>query len=168
MGLKIGWLIASEEIIEKARSFKDYLSHTVSPISEYLSLMVLRKRQKLIIPIKKRITTNLSFFSERVREIPSIAEFIPPGGGLVAFPRLQEGILSENYADELLKNCGVFTLPGANFEREGFLRIGFGEEEERFQSGIERWIDWEKSEEFKSIAVGNQWLSLENLLDKVW
>ncbi|WP_080032329.1 aminotransferase class I/II, partial [Leptospira interrogans] len=43
------------------------------------------------------------------------------------------------YADLLLDQCGVFVLPGCDFECEGWIRIGFGETNERFQAGIERW-----------------------------
>ncbi|EMO02930.1 transaminase family protein [Leptospira interrogans serovar Icterohaemorrhagiae str. Verdun HP] len=58
---------------------------------------------------------------------------------MVSFVKLKKGIFSSRYADLLLDQCGVFVLPGCDFECEGWIRIGFGETNERFQAGIERW-----------------------------
>lgn len=145
VGLKIGWLVANEEIISQARSFKDYTTHTVSPISEYITWKILQNRLTLIQPIKDRIKFNIQYLESRWQEILSIENFRKPDGGLVCFPKLKDGILSENYADQLYSATGVFVLPGINFEKEGYIRIGFGETQDRFKEGIEKWINWEKS-----------------------
>lgn len=144
VGLKIGWLVGEKSLIDRARSFKDYLTHTVNPISEYLCLQVLKNRHKLIKPIKSRIRENISYFCENLSGLGSIIDFYKPDGGLVGFSRLCPGLDSEKYADALYENASVFVLPGSNFEREGYIRIGFGEEEVRFREGIDRWIEWEK------------------------
>ncbi|EMO02929.1 hypothetical protein LEP1GSC116_0608, partial [Leptospira interrogans serovar Icterohaemorrhagiae str. Verdun HP] len=61
MGLRIGWMTGPKELIEKARSFKDYLTHTVSPISEFLTLQILQNRTHLVNPIKTSILNNIRF-----------------------------------------------------------------------------------------------------------
>jgi aspartate/methionine/tyrosine aminotransferase len=138
-GLRIGWLVGDPKKLEKARSYKDYLTHTVNPISEFLALELLRKRKDFILPIKKSILENINIFSTNALKLPGIDFFRPPDGGLVCFVKLKEGLLSEVYADELLQQCDIFVLPGTNFEREGFIRIGFGETPTRFKAGIDRW-----------------------------
>ncbi|WP_061248349.1 pyridoxal phosphate-dependent aminotransferase [Leptospira alstonii] len=139
MGLRIGWMTGPKKLIEKARSFKDYLTHTVSPISEFLTLKILQNRERLIFPIKTSILENIQFFETIWKDLPGIAGFTRPGGGVVSFVKLKEGILSSRYADVLIERCGVFVLPGRDFECEGWIRIGFGESPERFRSGLERW-----------------------------
>ncbi|AXX15853.1 MULTISPECIES: pyridoxal phosphate-dependent aminotransferase [Leptospira] len=139
MGLRIGWMTGPKELIERARSFKDYLTHTVSPISEFLTLRILQNRERLIAPIKISILKNIQFFESYWKELPGLENFIKPGGGVVSFVKLKEGIDSSRYADLLLNRCGVFVLPGRDFECEGWIRIGFGETPERFQAGIKRW-----------------------------
>ncbi|EMO64376.1 aminotransferase, class I/II [Leptospira borgpetersenii serovar Pomona str. 200901868] len=139
MGLRIGWMTGPKEIIERARSFKDYLTHTVSPISEFLTLRILQNRERLIAPIKISILKNIQFFESAWKELPGLENFIKPGGGVVSFVKLKEGVDSFHYADLLLDRCGVFVLPGRDFECEGWIRIGFGETPERFQAGIKRW-----------------------------
>ncbi|WP_016751954.1 pyridoxal phosphate-dependent aminotransferase [Leptospira kirschneri] len=139
MGLRIGWMTGPKELIERARSFKDYLTHTVSPISEFLTLKILRNRTSLVDPIKTSILNNILFFESIWKQLPGLEYFTKPGGGIVSFLKLSKGIDSSRYADILLDQCGVFVLPGRDFECEGWIRIGFGETNERFQTGMERW-----------------------------
>ncbi|RHX93470.1 aspartate aminotransferase [Leptospira yasudae] len=139
MGLRIGWMTGPVELIERARSFKDYLTHTVSPISEFLTLQILKNRERLISPIKTSILQNIQNFESVWRGLPGLESFVPPGGGVVSFVKLKKGIDSSKYADALISQCGVFVLPGRDFECEGWIRIGFGETNERFQAGIDRW-----------------------------
>jgi aspartate/methionine/tyrosine aminotransferase len=143
-GLRIGWIVGDKEIISKMRSFKDYLTHTVNPISEFLALKLLKNKNKILPKIISILRENQKYFMDNLNSISSLDSMIPPSGGLVAFPKLKDGIFSEEYADNLHRNCDVFVLPGTNFEMEGYIRIGFGESKERFKSGINRWIDWEK------------------------
>lgn len=86
---------------------------------------------------------------ENFSKIYSIRSFHPPEGGVVSFPELRKGIQSEKYCDDLYENTGVFILPGKNFEKEGFVRVGFGESPEIFQNGIDLWIEFEKSYNLK-------------------
>jgi len=143
-GLRIGWIVGDKEIISKMRSFKDYLTHTVNPISEFLALKLLKNRNKVLPNIISILKENQKYFIENIKFISSLESMITPTGGLVAFPKLKDGTFSEEYADNLYKNCDIFVLPGKNFEMEGYIRIGFGETEERFKNGIDRWIKWEK------------------------
>jgi aspartate/methionine/tyrosine aminotransferase len=144
VGLKIGWIVGEKSFIDKARSFKDYLTHTVNPISEFLCEQILIHRKKLIDPIKKSVLSNIEYFQKHLAKIPGVLDFQAPDGGLVGFLKLEPGIMSESYCDDLYKDTSVFLLPGANFEKEGYVRIGFGESEDRFRDGINRWIRWEK------------------------
>ncbi|TGM59938.1 pyridoxal phosphate-dependent aminotransferase [Leptospira adleri] len=139
MGLRIGWMTGPKDLIEKARSFKDYLTHTVSPISEFLTLQILKNRIRLSASIKKSILENIRYFESVWKELPGVAGFVSPGGGVVSFLPLQEGIFSSAYADALIEQCDVFVLPGKDFETEGWIRVGFGEDVERFKAGIDRW-----------------------------
>ena len=143
-GLRIGWVVGNEEIIQKMRSLKDYITHTVNPVSEFLALRILEKRQNIASFLKKRVRKNLEVFQNHFQSLFSLKSANLPEGGLVFFPELKAGLKSESYSDWLLENAGVFVLPGSSFESEGFIRIGLGETEERFEKGIKKWADAEK------------------------
>ncbi|WP_109019149.1 pyridoxal phosphate-dependent aminotransferase [Leptospira kobayashii] len=139
-GLRVGWLIANREVIERARSFKDYLTHTVSPVSERIALGLLQNRNSFLPGIQSEQKENLAFWNSSLSELKDILSFGEVGGGLVGWAKLKPGISSEKYCDSLLHKTGVFVLPGINFEEEGYLRIGFGERSSVFREGIIRWI----------------------------
>ena len=142
-GLRVGWILGDSDTLSTLRSYKDYLTHTVNPMSEFLSLHLLKNRSSILSTIRERILQNISLFRETFPLIHSLTGIGWPSGGLVSFPKLKKGFDSEIYADRLLENCGVFVLPGKNFEKDGYIRVGFGENRDRFSLGIERWVDWE-------------------------
>lgn len=138
-GLRVGWFIAERDVIRRARSFKDYLTHTVNPVSERIALGLLQNKKKFLPIIQRRVRKNQDLLSSLWKELPKIKHMNPVMGGLVGWLTLEEGVRSEVYADILYEKTGVFVLPGKNFEKEGFLRVGFGETISRFREGIERW-----------------------------
>ncbi|PJZ45107.1 pyridoxal phosphate-dependent aminotransferase [Leptospira brenneri] len=138
-GLRVGWLVAEESFIKRARSFKDYLTHTVSPISERIALGLLSAKENFLPSIQTRVRNNIKEFDSVWKDLPHTRSFTLPDGGLVGWLQLEPGISSERYADRLFEKTGVFVLPGINFEEEGFLRIGFGEKEDRMIEGLSRW-----------------------------
>ncbi|PJZ80920.1 pyridoxal phosphate-dependent aminotransferase [Leptospira meyeri] len=138
-GLRVGWLVAEGSFLQRARSFKDYLTHTVSPLSERIALGLLKNKESFLPGIQSRVRNNIVRFTSLWRELPKTKSFTAPEGGLVGWLGLESGISSEEYADRLFEKTGVFVLPGSNFEEEGFLRIGFGETEERMAEGLKRW-----------------------------
>ncbi len=148
-GLRIGWIIGDPILLKKIRSYKDYITHTVNPISEFLALHILKKKDQILPAIISRVKDNIKTFDLAFKELKSLEDYIEPLGGLVCFPKLKKGATSELYADELKKNCDIFVLPGINFEREGYIRVGFGESNENFKNGLYRWIEWEKKNERK-------------------
>jgi aspartate/methionine/tyrosine aminotransferase len=142
-GLRIGWITGNKLVLNQIRSFKDYLTHTVNPISEFLALKIILNKDQILPTLKKRVLENLESFKNFATSINSIVDPKLPKGGLVFFPKLKNGLNSEIYADELYKNCGVFVLPGSNFEKEGYIRVGLGEEPKIFLEGMKRWAKWE-------------------------
>lgn len=146
VGLKLGWLVGDSTILDRARSFKDYLTHTVSPLSEYLARKILENRHSLQAEIKSRVMKNILVWEENLSGLKSIVGYRRPQGGLVGFLKLAPHWKSEEYADRLYRDTSVFVLPGSNFEREGYLRIGFGEEPNRFREGILRWREWDSKQ----------------------
>ncbi|TGL21897.1 pyridoxal phosphate-dependent aminotransferase [Leptospira yanagawae] len=140
-GLRVGWLIADKDFIRRARSFKDYLTHTVNPISERIAQGLLSQKERFLPEIQKRVQNNIDTFTSVWQTLPMSLSFTPPEGGLVGWLQLKPRIRSEDYADRLYQRTGVFVLPGSNFEMEGFLRIGFGAKEDVFLKGLKRWIE---------------------------
>lgn len=138
-GLRIGWCVGDRNTLECMQSEKNYLTHTVNPVSQRLALWFLQSYQG-----------QNSFFSAQhciwVQNKEAFSTWLlsqsqwrgcPPAGGLVTclFP-------TENRVElvDVLLERGVFLLPLSTFsdaffgspaDAKGF-RFGFGLTRERF------------------------------------
>ncbi len=136
-GLRIGWLISDQEIIEECREYKHYLTHVTSPISDYLALIILRNRAKLLLHIKKQILSNVATLNSFMHKYRHIFEYVEPQGGLVAFPKIKGNINSNEFCQKLLKSKNVSLLPGNVFGENNHFRINYGIESIKFNEAID-------------------------------
>lgn len=137
IGLRVGWIIASETIIAKVRDFRDYLTHTLSPVSDFLASVALEHAPAFIEPNRSRLRENLSVLREFAARTPGIS-LAPPQAGVVAFPSYAYALSSDEFARGLIERCGVFVLPGSSFETEGAFRINIGQEPGSFREALTR------------------------------
>ena len=126
-GVRIGWLATSRhDILHNISILKEYTSICNSAPSEYLSVVALKNKKRLLERnlriVKKNLLLAESFFSE----YPELLGWVKPKAGPVTFVRLLVSSDSEKFANKLLTHQNVLILPGEIFERPGFFRIGFG------------------------------------------
>ncbi|RLC22141.1 MAG: hypothetical protein DRI57_00570 [Deltaproteobacteria bacterium] len=137
VGIRIGWLIGGPEILAECRDYKDYLTHTIPGITDYVAYLSLKHREKLIRNKKQDILPNLRALNEFMDQNKDIFEYAPPTGGVVCFPKLKNSMSSENFCKNLLKEYQVSLLPGFAFEMEGYVRMNFGVNAEKFSQALE-------------------------------
>lgn len=126
MGLRMGWMVAPHVLLEKSRDFKDYLTHTLSPISDFLSLQALRNREAILKGHRRNLKENLSFLNRWMSQHRDYFGWVPPEGGVVSYPRIRFDLPSDRFCQDLIDREGVFMLPASSFEMEGAVRLGFG------------------------------------------
>ena len=136
IGLRMGWIAASQQLIAKICDFRDYLTHTLSPISDYLAALALENAPALIEHYIAILQKNTSELISSFREIPGLS-VVPPEGGIVAFPHYEYDISSEDFASGLLKQQNVFVLPGNAFETERHFRINLGQPHDEFGRALD-------------------------------
>ncbi len=65
--------------------------------------------------------------------------YVKPRSGTTAFLRYDApGIGSEAFCTALLEQEGVLLVPGAAFDREGYLRMGYANDQDVLVAGLER------------------------------
>jgi aspartate/methionine/tyrosine aminotransferase len=65
-------------------------------------------------------------------------EWVEPKGGVVAFPRLKNGVTTEEICRLLVTKYRTFSIPGYTFGMDKHLRIGFGGDTEELTEGLDR------------------------------
>ncbi len=148
-GLRIGWLVTrNKDHYLSLATYKDYTSICNSAPSEFLSILGLQNRQRLLERNLGIIKSNLvlleSFFS-RYKELFS---WNIPKAGPIAFPGFKNGNVAE-FCSDLVDKAGVLLVPGTMYGPSyNNFRIGFGRAnmktalaklEEYLESGKFRW-----------------------------
>ena len=135
VGLKMGWIAASQSLIKKIRDFRDYLTHTLSPVSDYLAALALENAPAFLENNCSIIRENRFLLEEMVNNTPGLS-LVLPRGGAVAFPEYDYPISSEDFARRLIQMHGVFVLPGSTFEVENHFRLNIGQQPLLFKEAL--------------------------------
>lgn len=127
-GLRIGWIgTKNQEVFSKMADFKDYTTICNSAPSEYLSILALTHKEKLVQRNKKIIQDNISLLDVFFRDFSKTVEWVRPKAGCISFPRLKTETAATEFCETLIKKTGVLLAPGSKF---GFddkhFRLGFG------------------------------------------
>lgn len=138
VGLRVGWILGPPSFLAECRDFRDYTTHTLSPLSEYVTQVVLAHWRPIVARYRGFIAANLERFGALVAEHPTRLAWVPPQAGIVAFPWLVEPRwTTARFCRELVDQTGVFVLPGEVFEVPGHFRIGFGQPPEAFSGAMD-------------------------------
>src|SRR5438093_544323 len=126
-GLRIGWMAAPREIVERCWAMRDYVSLSPGKPNDALGILAIRNRDKIVERNRGIIGTNLAAADAWVREHAGILSWKPPRGGLLAMLRFELGIPSLELADKLAEEYSVMLAPGSVFGYEPYLRLGIGQ-----------------------------------------
>ncbi len=137
IGLRMGWIVAPDALIGRIRDFRDYVTHTLSPVSDFLAGAALEHAPAFIGPNRTVIRENAALLREFANDTPGIF-LVPPEGGVVAFPSYDRDIPSEEFSRGLIERFGIFVLPGSSFEMENHFRINLGQPTALFRPSLAR------------------------------
>ncbi|KHK01766.1 aminotransferase class I/II-fold pyridoxal phosphate-dependent enzyme [Desulfovibrio sp. TomC] len=137
-GLRVGWVCCRDrELLARMGAVKDYLSICGSAPSEYLAACALTAREALLGRMETLLAANRRLLGQFFLDHSELFHFVPPRGGLTAFPGLRQGT-ADGFCQELLAAAGVLLLPGSLYGDEWpeYFRIGFGRAD--FAANLER------------------------------
>jgi aspartate/methionine/tyrosine aminotransferase len=134
-GLRIGWMVADETIIQIAKEIRSYMTICNSTLSEYLSKIALMRKSELVTRAEEIAKTNIEVTRKWVENRDDV-DWVPPGGGLVTFPRFHRNATSTELCTLLAEKYKVFVAPGECFDFENHFRIGFGWSTEELREGL--------------------------------
>ena len=127
-GLRIGWITAKDKkLFNKIVSFKDFTTICNSAPSEFLSIVALKNKDKIIKRNIKIINNNLKLLDKFFAKNKKFFGWVKPKAGAIAFPKIKFDKNVEDFCMDLLKKKGVLLLPSTlyDFDDKHF-RIGFG------------------------------------------
>jgi len=132
-GLRIGWIATQDlELLEKMEKMKHYLSICNSSPSEFLSVIALKSRDKILTRNRKIIDKNLKILNLFFHKNNSLFEWKEPDGGCIGYPKYlgKEGV--NVFCEQLIKKHSIMLLPASVYKSEvgmspsNHFRIGYG------------------------------------------
>ncbi len=139
IGLRVGWMIATREIIDACHLFKDYTTHTICPVNDFVAAHVLRDQDKFLPRYRRYIGENILLFEDFIEKQQDRINWIKPDAGTVAYPYFSDKkIDSLTFSRQLVEHRGVLLLPGEAFDSPRHFRIALGVDPEFFQQALER------------------------------
>ncbi len=135
-GLRMGWLVAPEDVVRRCWGLRDYISLSPGKLNDVLATMAFCHREKIIARTGEIVAENLPVAERWFAENDDLVCWTPPRGGLLALMRYELDVPSLELANRLAENYGVMLAPGSAFGYEGYLRIGIGNDPEVFAEGL--------------------------------
>ena len=138
-GLRIGWLVVAREWRDEMWARKDYTTIAPSVLSDGLAAAALetRVREKILARSRDILVRHLAIVEEWMARHPRTLRYRPPDAGAIALIGYELPIGSAALAERLRVEKDTLLVPGSQFGREGFFRIGFGYSEEHLRGGLQ-------------------------------
>lgn len=137
-GLRLGWLIGPEDVVNDAWAYSDYTSITASVLSHHVANIALQpdKRLEILTRNRQMLNQNLQAVTEWSKQFGDQFSFVPPMAGGMLFISYRHPINSTELSDWLRKEKGVFILAGDVYGIDSYFRIGIGAEHDYLMSGL--------------------------------
>ena len=135
-GLRLGWIVAPAAVLHRVSTHRDYNTISVGMIDDHIAGIALEHRDALLRRNRAIVRANLALVERWVAKEPRIS-WVKPRGGTVTLLRFDAPIGSVEFCTRLLQETGVLLTPGAVFEMEGTLRIGFGNATASVTAGLD-------------------------------
>jgi len=140
-GLRLGWIAATEEVIEECKLHRDYTTISNGVIDDALAALAMKNVNKILERNLKILRTNYEILSRWIENEP-LVDWVPPRAGSIAFLRYNLEIPSEELCVRLIREKGTLLVPGSCFGMEGYVRIGYGCKTEILKEGLSRFKDF--------------------------
>ncbi|GAT17977.1 aminotransferase [Secundilactobacillus silagei] len=144
-GLRLGWVATHDEaFMQTILSHRDYNTISCGVLDEMVAEVALDHKDALLKRNRGIVRKNLAILSDWVDSQPHIS-WVKPQAGTTALLHYDFDLPSEQFCDQLFKQTGVLLVPGAEFDVEHALRIGYAFESQELQNGLDQLSEFMKT-----------------------
>ncbi|HEY7403030.1 MAG TPA: aminotransferase class I/II-fold pyridoxal phosphate-dependent enzyme [Candidatus Angelobacter sp.] len=137
-GVRTGWII--ERDAERRRQYwtaHAYFTASNTTTGEILAEIAIRKRDVVHGKAQETATRNLRLLERFIVDHSDVLGWIPPRGGMTAFPWLLSGDNSRAFCQAAAEQ-GILLAPGDCFDVPDHFRIGFAAVGNNFSTALDR------------------------------
>jgi len=144
-GVRTGWMI--EHDARRRQQYwtaRAYFSISNNTTGEILSEIAVRNRDVVLGKTQEAATRNLRLLEGFMAEHRDVLGWIPPQGGMTAFPWLVSGESDRQFCQAAAER-GVLLAPGDCFDTPVHFRLGFAAAGDSFPNALDRFGAFVKS-----------------------
>jgi len=152
-GVRTGWMI--EHDIRRRQQYwnaRAYFSISNTTTGEILSEIAIRKRDVVLGKAQETATRNLKLLERFMADHSDVLGWIPPKGGMTAFPWLVSGEDARPFCQAAAEH-GILLAPGDCFDVPSHFRLGFAAAGNEFPRALERFGAFVKSWSAKMVTA---------------
>ena len=137
-GVRTGWMIEHDaKRREQYWNARAYFSISNTTTGEILSEIAIGKRDVVLGKAQDTATRNLRLLERFMADHRDVLGWIPPKGGMTAFPWLLSGELERPFCQAATER-GILLAPGDCFDAPSHFRLGFAAVGENFPKALDR------------------------------
>lgn len=135
-GLRLGWIATHDEGLRRALlSHRDYDLISCGMFDEALATVALRNADKVLERNRGIVRENLAILDKWVESEPRIS-YVKPQCGTTALVYYDYDLDSVEFCTRMYHETGAFVTPGACFEEEKSMRVGYANDRETLTAGL--------------------------------
>src|SRR5215813_9609252 len=152
-GVRTGWMI--EHDARRRQQYwtaRAYFSISNNTTGEILSEIAIRKRDIVLGRTQETATRNLKLLEHFMEDHRDVLGWIPPQGGMTAFPWLVSGENDRPFCQAATEH-GILLAPGDCFDTPSHFRMGFAAAGDSFSNALDRFGAFVKSWSAKMVTA---------------
>src|SRR6266849_5162315 len=152
-GVRTGWMI--EHDAQRRQQYwtaRAYFSICNTTTGEILSEIAIRKRDVVLGKTQEAATRNLKLLERFMADHRDVLGWIPPQGGMTAFPWLVSGENDRPFCQAATER-GILLAPGDCFDAPSHFRLGFAAAGDEFSKALDRFGAFVKSWSAKMVTA---------------
>ena len=152
-GARLGWMI--EHDAKRRQQYwtaRAYFSICNTSTGEILSEIAIRHRDAVLGRTQEAASRNLKQLDRFMTEHRDVLGWIPPQGGMTAFPWLVGGEDARPFCQAATEH-GILLAPGDCFDTPSHFRLGFAAAETNFSKALDRFGQFVKSWSEKTVTA---------------
>lgn len=135
--LRFGWILANEDIIERAIRYNDFVSVVYPNPSAHFGLAALGQIEALSRRAQDVRAQNVPLVESWMASREDLSWCLPDVG-VVGFPKIDGLDDTRDFCDALVRDHQTLLVPGHFFGAPSHVRLGFGAPREELEAGLER------------------------------
>jgi len=152
-GVRTGWMIEHDpRRRQQYWTARAYFSISNTTTGEILSEIAIRKRDVVLNKTREFATRNLKLLERFMADHRDVLGWIPPQGGMTAFPWLVSGEKDRPFCQAATEH-GILLAPGDCFDEPTHFRLGFAAAGDNFSKALDRFEAFMKTWSAKMVTA---------------